>query len=212
MRKVFLVLASVFALGSANAQTSFGIHADGILASQSIKAAGFKISTGDRFSWKAGLVANVPATEQISFMPQLNLVSKGSKFAFEDTKTEIKLTYLELPLNFVFNSSGFFGGIGPVLSFGLGGKEKATYGTEVMEQDVKFDGKDADGTDEFSHYKGFEFGGNLIAGYKLESGLFFNAHYNFGLSNISPSPSSEGTAKNNYFGFGIGYFFGGGSK
>ena len=195
-----------------NAQVQFGIHANGILASQSAKASGITISSDSRFSWKAGLIANVPATEQISFMPQLNLVSKGSKFAFEDLKSESKLTYLELPLNFVYNSGGFFGGLGPVLSFGLSGKEKITNGTDVMEQDVKFDGKDADGTDEFSHYKGFEFGGNLIAGYKLESGLFFNAHYNFGLSNISPSPSSEGTAKNNYLGFGIGYFFGGSSK
>ena len=34
MRKLILVFASVIALSSAHAQTTFGIHADGILASQ----------------------------------------------------------------------------------------------------------------------------------------------------------------------------------
>ncbi len=204
MKKVTIVLAFLVTCQLVVAQAQFGVHANGIIASQSIKASGFKFTSDGRFSWKAGLVANVPASEQVSFMPQLNLVSKGSKFNFEEVKTESQLTYLELPLNFVYNSGGFFGGIGPVLSYGLGGNETVTQGTETEKMKVKFDGKE-DGADEFSHYKAFEFGGNIIAGYKLESGLFFNAHYNFGLSNIAPT--TEGTAKNNYFGFGIGYFF-----
>ncbi len=207
MRKVFLVLASVFALNASNAQTSFGIHAEGISASQTYKINGISFSPSSRFSWKAGLVANAPLSEQISFMPQLNLVSKGSKFDVQGEKSTTKLTYLELPLNLVYNSDGFFAGLGPVLSYGIGGKIT----DDVESVDVKFDGKkEAEVTDDNAHLKAFEFGGNIIAGYKLQSGLFFNVHYNIGFSNISPD--TEGTAKNKYLGFGIGYFFGGSSK
>ena len=209
MKKISILLVFFSICHIVNAQVQFGVHADGIIASQSIKVSGFKITSDSRFSWKAGLIASVPAAEQISFMPQLNLVNKGSKFNFDGLKTETKLTYIELPLNFVYNSNGFFGGVGPVLSYGMSGTERMTDGTDTQEVKIKFDGKE-DGTDDYSHYKVFEFGGNLIAGYKLESGLFFNVHYNFGLSNIAPT--SEGTAKNNYFGFGIGYFFNGGGS
>jgi hypothetical protein len=205
MRKLILVFASVIALSSAHAQTTFGIHADGILASQKIKSSGLTISGDNRFSWKAGLVANTPIADQISFMPQLNLLSKGTKFNFGGTTGESKLTYLELPLNFVYNTNGFFVGLGPVLSYGLSGKEESG----GQSTDVKFDG-DANSTDDNSHYKAFEFGGDIIAGYKLANGVFFNAHYNTGFSNINPS--SDATVKNHYFGFGIGYFFSGGAS
>lgn len=206
MKKTLIALTLFFSMYFANAQTQFGIHADGILASQTAEASGLKISSDSRFSWKVGVIANAPINEQFSFMPQLNLLSKGSKFNFQDVKSETQLTYIELPLNFVYNSNGFFGGLGPVLSYGVGGKEKVTDGTDSYTQKVKFDGN-ADGSDDYSHYKAFEFGGNIVAGYKLESGLFFKANYNFGLSNISPDP--DATGKNKYFGFGIGYFFSG---
>ena len=71
---------------------------------------------------------------------------------------------------------------------------------------VKFDGK-KNAQDEDAHYKGIEFGAGVIAGYRLASGLFINAQYNLGLSNVSPEDNSK--MKNKYVGFGIGYFFGG---
>lgn len=236
MRKVFLALSlvTISAIG-AQAQTSIGIHANGILAS--FKAEGQdengqtqKIEGKNRFSWKAGLFASVPLGETFSFMPQLNVVSKGGKI--EETETtevfgntittkldgEIKHTYLELPLYLVYNSfsetGGFFGGVGPVVSYGIGGKEKytvtSTFGgstqTATESSKVKFDGKE-NAQDEDAHYKGIEFGAGVIAGYRLSNGLFINAHYNLGFSNVSPEDNTK--IKNKYVGFGIGYFFGG---
>jgi hypothetical protein len=111
----------------------------------------------------------------------------------------------------VYQSKGFFGGVGPSIAFGVGGKVKAESSGTSDEVKVKFDGKTEDEvTDDNLHLKALDLGGQIIAGYKLPSGFFFNVHYNFGLSNISPE--SEGTMKNNYFGFGIGYFFGGGAN
>ena len=200
MRKFIFTIVSFITLSAGYAQTSFGIHGDAIFAKEKIKAGGITITGDDRSSWKAGLISNVPITHQFAFMPQLNILSKGTRLNFQGSKGESKLTYLELPLNFVYTSNGFFAGLGPVLSYGLSGKEES----DGVTTDVKFDGE-ANPTDDNSHYKAFEFGGDVLAGYKLQNGLFFNAFYNWGFSSIYPS--SEATVKNQYFGFGIGYFF-----
>lgn len=200
MRKLIFTIVSFIALSAVYAQTSFGIHGDAIFAKQKIKSSGITITGDDRTSWKAGLISNIPLASDFAFMPQLNLLSKGTKISFQGMSGESKLTYLELPLNFVYNSNGFFAGLGPVLSYGLSGKEES----DGVSTDVKFDGEQ-NPTDDNSHYKAFEFGGDIIAGYKLSNGLFFNAHYNLGFSNINPN--SDVTVKNQYFGFGIGYFF-----
>ena len=236
MRKIFLAfsLFTISAIG-AHAQTSFGIHANGILASAKLEGPDDdgniqKIDAKNRFSYKFGVFAMLPLAETFSFMPQLNYLSKGGKIdesesqeVFGTTFTldiegDMKHSYLELPLYFVYNSfsetGGFFGGIGPVISYGLGGKEDITYttriGTDTNSEsesfNVKFDGK-KDATDNDSHYKALEMGAGVIAGYRLSNGLFINAHYNLGLSNVSPEDKSK--LKNKYLGFGIGYTFGG---
>ena len=181
-------------------------------------------------------MAQVPISYNLSFMPQLNLLSKGGKLDQSETsdfggttvtetiKADAKLTYVELPLNFVYTTAdaeeglgGFFIGIGPNIGFGLGGKIDGTYTisalgqteSEPLDTDVKFDGKsddELDSNDEDAHFKRLDFGANIIAGYQLSNGLFINAHYTHGFSNINPNSGIE--SKNRYFGFGIGYFFG----
>jgi hypothetical protein len=208
MKKLFVASAFLLSFCWSQAQIQLGVHTDGIFAYQTAKASGTNATTDSRFSWKAGLVGNLGLNRQISFMPQLNLVNKGAKFEYTGTGNTVtqvtKLTYIELPLNLVYNFNGFFGGIGPVLSYGVSGKQTVLDGADTRSYKMKFDGK-TDISDGYSHMKAFEFGGDLIAGYKLKNGVFFNAQYNLGLSNVGSSP--EGTLKNNYFGFGVGYFF-----
>lgn len=200
MRKSFIIMAALVASVAAKAQTSFGLHANGIMASQTITASGLNINSDSRFSWKVGAIANIPLSTQFAFMPQLNFLNKGAEFNINGMKLESSLNYLELPLNFVYTSNGFFAGLGPVLSYGLSGTESGN-GESI---EVSFDG-DADAQDDRSHYKALEIGGNILAGYKLKNGVFFNVHYNFGLNNITPVADAE--QKSKYFGFGVGYFF-----
>jgi hypothetical protein len=214
MKRIILMAALVAGVVTTQAQTSFGIHAAGILANTEQKESGVTIKGDSKFGWKIGGVANVPVASAISFMPQLNVLTKGSKYEVSESgftfKQTANLTYVELPLNFVYNSGGFFAGIGPSIGFGIGGKIKVEEtGEPDVEADVKFDGK-KDATDGKAHLKALDFGGQVIAGYKLPSGLFFNLHYNHGFSNISPESDSE--MKNKYFGFGVGFFFGGGGE
>jgi hypothetical protein len=86
---------------------NIGIHSIAIVASQSISAQGISLSGDSKFNWKAGLIANIPVSENISFMPQLNYVSKGGKFNIQGTSARFDLNYVELPINFVYNASDF---------------------------------------------------------------------------------------------------------
>ena len=207
MKKIILASFFSFAVASlVNAQATFGIHLDGVSSNMEYKTSGLTVKPDSKLGWKVGTVANVPLASTFAFMPQLNVVSKGAKMSYNGTTSTDNLTYVELPLNFVYTSGGFFGGVGPNVAFGIGGKQKQDGEPDVT---VKFDGK-ANGTDANAHLKALDFGGQAIAGYKLQSGLFFNVHYNLGFSNISPDDGL--TVKNNYFGFGLGYLFGGTAK
>jgi hypothetical protein len=228
MKNVILTAAIIISSTIANSQSTFGVHANGILASGTNKVESsdpddenFDLKSKNRFSWKIGVVANIPVSTSISFMPQLNILSKGGKieekesnsFYSYEIKGSSKLTYVEMPLNFVYNTGSFFIGAGPSLSFGISGKSEGKVTATVMGETeteefdgkVKFDG-DEDADDDNEHLKAFELGANFTAGYKLTNGLFIQANYNLGLSNISPYENT--TTKNRYFGIGIGYFFG----
>lgn len=153
--------------------------------------------------------------------------SEGDETVSATVKGAFKPSFLELPLNFVYtaslsNGSKFFAGVGPSVSMGLGGKYelKAKLNLpddpempefpelNVSDGKIKFDGKKASETpddDTDIHFNRFNFGGNVVAGYQLENGLFIQANYNHGFSNLSPDEG--GKIRTRYFGIGIGYFF-----
>lgn len=225
---ILLVLLSAGVALAANAQVSFGVHANGIGAGgkmeSEVEGETIKFDLKNRFSWKAGAVAFVPIAPNFTIMAQLNLLSKGGKISesysesYEgtdysiETKMEARLTYIEVPLNITYSSENFWVGAGPSLSYGIGGKSTSSFVTKAdgkvvesseEEGKVKFDGK-ADNSDDL-HLKALEMGANFTAGYKFNNGLFVQANFNLGLSNISPAENS--TWKNRYFGIGVGYVF-----
>jgi hypothetical protein len=236
MKKIILTTLIAVVCFSANAQVTFGIHGNVIGAS--IKEKDFlnygatspdemlDWKKGTRASWKFGAIMNMPLSETFSFQPQLNILNKGGNFSTFysesdqgaslelDIDADIKLTYLELPLNFVYNTSKFFIGAGPSLSYGLDGelvaKVKFVYddGFDRIEdsgsetEEIEFNNEE---DEEQPSLKPFELGANFIAGYKIKENIFINVHYNLGLSNISNYEDTE--FKNRYFGIGVGYMF-----
>ena len=235
MKKLMLLAVVIATSLFADAQVSIGVHGNVIGASMKNKENGENFDFDTRFSWKGGLVAQVPISYNLNFMPQLNVLSKGGKIEETETsdlwgipvtetvKANAKLTYIELPLNVVYSTAGeeglggFFIGLGPSISFGINGKIDGDYTisalgqseSEPIDTDIKFDGKkedELDASDEDGHFKRLDFGATVIAGYQLSNGFFINAHYNYGFSNINPNSGVE--SKNRYFGIGIGYFFG----
>ena len=212
MKKIVLTVALFAGLITAiSAQTRFGINAGAVLSNLKGEEGGEEQELDSKIGITAGIRADVALSENFRFRPGLNFVQKGGKEEFDFLGTQIKstitLNYLELPLNFVYNAPAgngkFFFGAGPVFGFGISGKNKVESGGEEQSEDVNF----GDAEDEV---KSFEFAGNVLAGYECASGLYFQANYNPGFSNLSNAPDSE--LKTTYFGLRIGYFFGADKK
>jgi len=207
MKKLLVVSIALFSLISLNAQNiRFGVTAGTSIASQKFKSSGITISGDSKVGFTAGVLADMGLSENFVFQPGLNFTQKGSKISSDGMTATQTLNYIELPLNFLFKtaagSGSFFGGIGPVLGYGISGKAES--GGES--QDIHFGNGDND------DYKPFEFSGNIIAGYEFSNGFLISANYNHGFSNILNGAGSDASAKNNYFGIRLGYKFGGQSK
>lgn len=237
MKKILFVLFVSGIVLSTSAQVQFGLQASGISSSAKVKEDGESFpGRKNLLGARLGGIAKINFNDKFSFMPELNFVLKGTRFTENETEEDMGYTYtyemdarfstniIELPLNVAYSApAGKKGsvvfGLGPVLSFGLGGKYNVDYTitstfpgidpeSETIEGKIKFDGKTYDEVsdeDEDFHLKGLELGGNFFAGYQMNSGLFFRAGYNFGLSNLSPNDDTKYTTS--YFGISIGYLF-----
>lgn len=217
-RALFLFVAvTVFHCATKAQNTSFGFTAGGTMANYKISGGGFSISGDDKFGLTFGTVVDIPMSGNFSIQPGLNFVQKGLviKDASDPSvtvKSTTTISMIELPVNFLYNSSGssghFFVGAGPSVAFGISGKGKTTYtdGTPTETIDVKFGNTDQD------DMKSLDLGANLIAGYRLSSGLMFSFNYNLGLSNAVPKPADGESMKSHYFGLRLGWMLGGSSK
>ncbi len=204
MKKLFILAIVVSFTTTAMAQ--LGITGGITSASVNFKedqGAGF--DTKSTIGFTLGLYTHVPLSTNIIFRPGLNFTQKGAKleFTFGGTTDETKavFNYLELPLDFIYRATGgFFVGAGPSLAYLLSGKFK-----EDGQPDYKLKiGNDENNDD----IKAFEFGGNLLAGYTMSSGLSFSVNYNLGLSNLNPTTDKDEDFKNRYVGLRLGYNFG----
>lgn len=220
MKKQVLVLLALFGTLSTYAQVSFGVKAGFNSASISGGEGAKRLA-----AWHAGGIADISLAENFSLQPQLLVSVKGAKTEGYEMPspvpgvdpisvpgTKISLTYLEVPVNFLYKheagAGSIFVGAGPYVGFGLTGKVKADVdGAEDV--DIKFDGKKAEDlegeTEEAVHLKRLDAGANFLAGYELKNGLLFSVNYSLGLTKISPD---GGDGKNGYFGISVGYLFG----
>ncbi|RPD50149.1 PorT family protein [Hymenobacter sediminis] len=176
----------------------------------------------------------------LSLQPSLLFSQKGGKFVEKgeesitdddgktykikgEEKLTFRLSYLEVPVNLVYNTSGEEGGFqvfaGPYIGVGLSGKYKAenevSVNGEVVEElsgsdedDIEFVGE---GTDENNaELRRIDWGLNAGVGYK--SGPFqAQIGYGLGLGNLVPkydNSDSNDKLHNRGVHFSVAYFFG----
>lgn len=183
MKKVLLavVVTAVFMCVSNAQSMKFGVKGGANFAN----LVGDDVEDADmRISFHIGGVAEFMLSDKFSFQPELLYSSQGAKSEYNDgvfdVKGKVTLDYLNLPLMGKFYvAEGFSVQAGPQIGFLLAANSEVEYDDISTEDDVK----------EF--IKNIDFGVNLGLGYKLPSGLFFDARYNLGLSNID----EEGDAK-----------------
>lgn len=216
MRKISITaLLIAVVITTAAQKIQIGISAGINSASMVAHASGISVHSDGRIGIMFGLTGDVQVAERFSIQPAVNFVQKGYKYKETDVNyvytDEIRVNYLEIPINVIFRPQTpkvqFFMGAGPSFAFALSGKEKENDNGTIDEWDLSF-GSDENNDD----MKAVDFGLNFLAGIQLPIGLSFAINYNLGLSNLVPGSNVDGSIKNNYVGFGIGYMFHGNKK
>ena len=185
MKKLFLFAAlAVFGMSSMMAQLSFGAKAGVNLASLS----GDDADDFDGLtSFHVGAVAVFPLGEMISLQPELVYSSQGASYDIEGIDVKTKVDYLNIPIMVDVNlAEGFSLQGGPQFGINISSK-------------VDIDGE----TEDIDDTETLDIGVGIGAQYKLPMGVFFQARYTVGMTEIFP----ESDAKNSVASISVGYMF-----
>lgn len=213
MKKKLLTLgAAVLLAVGAQAQSGFGIKAGVNLPSYNYGSSDDLSDTKSAVNFHITGYLDANVNQFFAIQPGISLQGKGAKLSeakIGNTTYDISQNtmWLEVPVNFVakvpVGGGGLFFGAGPYAGFGLSAKNKLNkqngdgdFSTTTL-NDLKF-GKD-------ETLKSFDYGLNVLAGFKLGGGLLINANYGLGLADIAGSKNLNSTVKNRVFSVGIGF-------
>jgi hypothetical protein len=202
-----LCVASAAAFAQTTEKTTFGIRAG--VNFQNItgkdgtgKDLDNKLKTGFNF----GFNAEIPVAPEFYFQPGILFSTKGAKSNKTTPSATLNLSYLEVPLNFLYKGSLGSGkillGVGPYVALGVGGSQKN--GNQTI--DVKFKNKADLSVTDAIYYKPLDVGGNLLAGYEFANKLSFQLNAQLGMVNLN-AYGGDAKVKNTGFGISAGYRF-----
>lgn len=221
----YLLLLAVLAGQPLYAQISIGFRGGYTLADMRYKdpTVGYKYSglgAPTRLSsWHADFVVNIPVRGGLYLQPLIRYNTKGAHFeqtianpagVFLPGATEIRLHYLELPVNIVYKIPLSFGklaiGAGPYAGYSLGGQYDLAirYNGKVIQntsQDISFN----DQTKIIStrtQLRRWDAGANFMVGVEFNNLIILGANYSQGMTDVDKSPGSS--IKNSYLGLSLG--------
>jgi hypothetical protein len=130
--------------------------------------------------------------DHLRLLTGLEFIQKHSK----DEGTKIHTNYLQVPIVALYNHDldderKVFGGLGPYLAYGIGGK-------------IEGDGFSEKAFDEDFGFKRFDAGLTFTAGYKFHKNWSVRLAYDLGLANIEQDSFDK--AKNRCFSVNLGYW------
>jgi hypothetical protein len=216
---IFILSGSMaFAQGPVGSKTSFAVLGGVNLQNLNGKDMnGNKLENDMLVGFHAGVNLQLPVAPEFYFQPGLMFSTKGAKNIEGDLSGTYNLSYIELPLNFVYKAvvgNGYFMiGFGPYVAYGIGGKAIYEGGAASVETDIEFK-KEVDSGDPLTtvYIKPFDAGANLFFGYELPAGLFLQLNTQLGLLDINPednriSGDNKSLLKNTGYGISLGYRF-----
>lgn len=182
MRKL-LLLVVIAILGisekSIAQDVDFGIKA-GLNVSNIL---GGDANRNNLIAFHVGAVSEFKLSEKFSIQPELIYTRHGS----DTDAAKVKLDYLAIPIMakfYVIDKLSLE--IGPQLSF-------------LLEDKAKF--KDSSIPDADTNASNFDFLANIGAGYEINSNLFFQLRYNYGITTVNENPD----LKNGVLQLSLGY-------
>jgi hypothetical protein len=222
-KQVSLILIFTLLISSAMAQTGeIGKTSFAVLGGVNFQNLNGKDMSGDKLEndlivgYHFGVNAQIPVAPEFYFQPGLQFSTKGAKNTVGSLTSTYKLSYIELPLNFVYKGllgNGYFMiGLGPYVAYGVGGKAVYEGGSSTSESKIKFKSEVVTGDPLATVYiKPFDAGGDIFFGYEMSGGLFMQLNAQLGMLNIKPDnyliPDDSPTLKNTGYGISLGYRF-----
>jgi hypothetical protein len=177
---------------------------------------GDKITNDIIIGYHGGLNVQIPIVPEFFFQPGLLFSTKGSKNSGTILTRKYNLSYIELPLNFVYK--GLLGngsvmvGFGPYAGYAIGGKLTTEDGGLSLKTDIDFQNV-VEISDPLlaTYFKALDIGGNIFAGYEMSNGIFLQLNAQMGMVKINPEDKrlseSKLSIKNTGFGLSVGYRF-----
>ncbi len=223
IKTVFIAIMLLFSATVMFAQSTQRIGpAFGLLGGVNFQNLNGKDINGDNLNndiiigYHIGANVQIPIAPEFYFQPGLLFSTKGAKSSTEPVISTYNLSYLELPLNFVYK--GLLGagyvmiGFGPYVGYGLMGKVKHEGGSVSIENDIEFTNTiEADAPLTTTYFRPLDVGGNIFAGYEMAGGIFLQLNSQLGLINIHPEDKrfsdNELAIRNTGFGLSLGYRF-----
>ena len=167
-----------------------------------------------------GINAEIPVGIDFYFQPGLLYTIKGAKseeVIFGETiNGKMKISYLELPLNFLYKpllgTGHLILGFGPYVALGVSGKATYEGGGSSVSSDIKFKNKVMNtDPDDVVYIRPLEAGAGLLAGYEFGNRVSFQLNTQLGLTKINPeyegATDDKTSAKHTGFGLSLGFRF-----
>lgn len=217
---LFLAWTIVFSLVS-KAQVSYGVRA-GI----NLQNLDSKWPNGDdmkyylKTGFHVGATAEIYIASDFYIQPGLLFSTKGarSKNRWNAKETKISISYIEVPVNFLYKPALGPGklliGVGPYLAMAIGGhvkKDDQNGKVKIKNEITSLDWSNAPYEPIF-YARRFDAGGNLLLGYEFTKKITVQLNAQLGLTDIAPEIYWDGSYdksqdKNIGFGISVGYRF-----
>ncbi len=195
MKKVLLIAAlAVFGLTNVNAQDiGFGVKAGANFASFS--GSDVPDAAEMKVGFHLGVLAEFKLGNQFAVQPELLYTMRGTQTTTEilgqSFDAKMNLSYLSVPiLAKYYITENLNIHLGPQIGF-------------LMSAKVSSDGNDVDVKDQ---YKSIDAGLAVGLGYKLDSGIFFDARYYLGMTQLADT-DQDVDVKNSVIQISVGYMF-----
>jgi hypothetical protein len=213
MKKAIIIfIAFIFCFQLAGySQSRVGLTG-GIEIANLSRTIGGQDKDGDyRIGIAGGMLVDMPfgKKKKFSFQPSVEYVQKGAaeKAQAPVNKQYTALRYAELFPGLVYNmksgktkASTFYIGVGPFVDFNLPSKKVSHIPGNNIETDVSF------GDQVANDFRGIDYGGRVILGYRTAMGIFVSLDYTQGGRNLAPVDNGD-KIKSIAFGIRLGYLF-----
>jgi hypothetical protein len=196
MRKIILLLVTVFTVGFVNAQDkknmSFGVKG-GLNVSSITKADQDGVNSKSLIGFHAGFFGEFMISDKFAIQPEVLYSAQGVKLDFDGDKGDLKLDYINIPVMAKYYVADTFSlELGPQIGFLVSAKAKSGGVSEDVKDQVK------------STDVSLGFG----ASYYFAEKFMLGARYNLGLTRVQKDlATDEAQSKNSVFQVSLGYKF-----